>query len=80
MPKVGDEAAKKIVIKSTVSYCEESKFPPKLLENMIRLLYDNDVIDEPAALKWRDATEKEAPKSPALVELKGWFQWLKTAN
>jgi hypothetical protein len=79
-PLIGDETAKRCLMDKIVEHCQASKGQQKLLENMVRVFFDAELIDEATALLWKSETEKKTPRSPALADLKKWFEWLKTAN
>ena len=45
------------------------------------LLYDNDVVEQPAWMRWREEVNDDDPgKGEALVALNEYLNWMETAE
>jgi len=52
-----------------------------MLLRMFVLLYDTEVVEEEAFLRWKeDVSEKYPGKGKALFQVNSWLTWLETAD
>ncbi|XP_078346401.1 eukaryotic translation initiation factor 4 gamma 2-like isoform X2 [Oculina patagonica] len=62
-------------------FCHSHNFPKGMLLRMFVLLYDTEVVEEEAFLKWKeDVSEKYPGKGKALFQVNSWLTWLETAD
>ncbi|XP_032226827.2 eukaryotic translation initiation factor 4 gamma 2 [Nematostella vectensis] len=62
-------------------FCHTNNHPKGLLLRMFMLLYDLEVVDEEAFVKWKeDVNEKYPGKGKALFQVNTWLTWLETAD
>eukprot|EP00731_Ephydatia_muelleri_P015324 Em0008g1044a len=55
--------------------------PPKLLYQMFNAVYDCEVVGENSCYTWRDrAQEGVEGKGTAIMSVKGFFDWLESAE
>lgn len=69
------------VLFSLQSYNAEIGYPKDLLENLFRIFYDEEIIDEPTFYDWKKDTKRELKsKKEAVKLLGGWFKWLEQSQ
>ncbi|RMX59696.1 hypothetical protein pdam_00012050 [Pocillopora damicornis] len=62
-------------------FCHNHSFPKGMLLRMFVLLYDTEVVEEDAFLRWKeDVSEKHPGKGKALFQVNSWLTWLETAD
>lgn len=62
-------------------FCHSHNFPKGMLLRMFVLLYDTEVVEEEAFLRWKeDVSEKHPGKGKALFQVNSWLTWLETAD
>lgn len=62
-------------------FCHTHNFPKGMLLRMFVLLYDTEVVEEDAFLRWKeDVSEKHPGKGKALFQVNSWLTWLETAD
>lgn len=62
-------------------FCHLHNFPKGMLLRMFVLLYDTEVVEEEAFLRWKeDVSEKYPGKGKALFQVNSWLTWLETAD
>lgn len=62
-------------------FCHSYNFPKGMLLRMFVLLYDTEVVEEEAFLRWKeDVSEKHPGKGKALFQVNSWLTWLETAD
>jgi len=58
-----------------------SGFPKGMLLRLFMQMYDNEVIDEDAFLRWKEEVNEEFPgKGKALFQVNTWLTWLEQAE
>lgn len=86
LPLVEKFVHEKSVLQVSVLYalqvfCHSHNFPKGMLLRMFVLLYDTEVVEEEAFLKWKeDVSEKHPGKGKALFQVNAWLTWLETAD
>jgi len=62
-------------------FCHQQGFPKGLMLRWFMALYDNDIIDEQAFLKWKEDVNDTYPgKGKALFQVNQWLTWLEEAE
>ncbi|KAJ7370971.1 Eukaryotic translation initiation factor 4 gamma 2 [Desmophyllum pertusum] len=62
-------------------FSHSQNFPKGMLLRMFVLLYDTEVVEEEAFLRWKeDVSEKHPGKGKALFQVNSWLTWLETAD
>jgi translation initiation factor 4G len=62
-------------------FCHEQGFPKGLMLRWFMALYENDVIEEQAFLKWKEDVNDTYPgKGKALFQVNQWLTWLEEAE
>jgi len=69
----GDESRKLLVLSSIKDFCVNAGYPKKLLEDLFRLLYKKELVEDSVFMQWRDTSMSD---SKLKRELRGWFEWL----
>lgn len=70
-----------VAIYAVQTYCHSLGFPKGLLLRMFMNLYDFEVIDEDAFLKWKEDINEQYPgKGKALFQVNQWLTWLEQAE
>jgi len=62
-------------------HCHSNKWPKGMLLRMFVLMYDLEIIEEEAFLKWKEEVNDEFPgKGKALFQVNQWLTWLEQAE
>lgn len=62
-------------------YCYQHQFPKGMLLRWFNLLYDLEIVEEEAFLRWKDEVNDEYPgKGKALFQVNQWLTWLEQAE
>ncbi|KXJ23229.1 Eukaryotic translation initiation factor 4 gamma 2 [Exaiptasia diaphana] len=62
-------------------FCYTNSFPKGLLLRMFMLLYDLEIVEEEAYVKWKEDVNEDYPgKGKALFQVNTWLTWLETAD
>ncbi|XP_073245237.1 eukaryotic translation initiation factor 4 gamma 2-like [Porites lutea] len=86
LPLVEKFVHEKVALQVSVLYalqvfCLSHNFPKGMLLRMFVLLYDTEVVEEEAFLRWKeDVSEKHPGKGKALFQVNSWLTWLETAD
>lgn len=86
LPLVEKFVHEKVALQVSVLYalqvfCHSHNFPKGMLLRMFVLLYDTEVVEEEAFLRWKeDVSEKHPGKGKALFQVNSWLTWLETAD
>lgn len=69
------------LIYTAQAFCYANGFPKGLLLRVANELYDNDVVEQSAWMKWREEINDDEPgKGDALVALNEYLNWMETAE
>jgi len=70
-----------VAVYALQTYCFSLDFPKGMLLRWFVYLYDLEVIEEDAYLKWReDITDAYPGKGKALFQVNSWLTWLETVS
>ncbi|EDV28530.1 uncharacterized protein TRIADDRAFT_63472 [Trichoplax adhaerens] len=70
-----------IVIYALQVFCYSRTFPKDLMQRMFNILYEEELCEEEAFLKWKeDLNDKYPGKGEALFKVNQWLTWLETAE
>ncbi|XP_037090642.1 eukaryotic translation initiation factor 4 gamma 2-like [Pollicipes pollicipes] len=62
-------------------YCYQHQFPKGMLLRWFNLLYDLEIVEEEAFLRWKEDVNDEYPgKGKALFQVNQWLTWLEEAE
>jgi len=62
-------------------YVHSEQFPKGMLLRLFMQMYDNEVIEEDAFVKWKEEVNDEYPgKGKALFQVNTWLTWLEQAE
>lgn len=69
------------VLHALQAFCHGLNFPKGMLLRWFVLLYDHEIIEEDAFLKWKeDLTDVTPGKGKALFQVNNWLMWLEQAE
>ena len=62
-------------------FCYQHQFPKGMLLRWFNLLYDLEIVEEEAFLRWKEDVSDEYPgKGKALFQVNQWLTWLEEAE
>ncbi|XP_065582047.1 eukaryotic translation initiation factor 4 gamma 2-like isoform X1 [Artemia franciscana] len=85
-PVLGSFLNDQVQLEITALYALQSfihglQFPKGMLLRWFRNLYDMEIIEEEAFLKWKEDLKTDVPgKGKALFQVNSWLTWLETAD